>query len=209
MAEQTDLGYTIIQAAVPKLSGDKKVMEKVKKYLDYIKERDGNWIRVERVLRIPVNQSAGRYLSKFYTELRDNAKLWANKCPECKRIIFPPRISCGKCKIKIEDKEENWVELSPKGTLIMASVDVEKERDWVTTKEIGYNNPRATIRLDGGDKYTYIEHLLEEGVADKVMKGIVKEGTIVEAVFRPREERKGTIEDIEYFRIIEGQKEEI
>ena len=95
------------------------------------------------------------------------------------------------------------MELSAKGTLIMASVIVEKERDWVSGKEIGYDNPTASIRLDGGDENTYIDHLLEEGAEDKVMKGIVKEGTRVEAVFRPREERKGTMEDILYFRVIE------
>lgn len=205
MSDKTiGLDYTEIEVDVPRLSGDEKSMEIGRKYLKYIKERDGDWIRVERVFHLPVRQSAGRYLSKFYTELRDNARIWANRCPECKRIIFPPRISCGKCKIKIEDRDENWLELSTKGTVIMSSVVEEKERDWVTTKSVGYDNPTTSIRLDGGDEDTYIDHLLEMEAADKVIDGTIKEGTRVEAVFKPREERIGTIEDILHFRVIEG-----
>ena len=76
----------------------------------------------------------------------------------------------------------------------------EHEIDRVTKQVVGEPNPNAFIRLDGGDQFTLLGHLLEEDVdVDKVKL----EETRVQAVWKPRKERIGKMSDIKYFKIIE------
>ena len=141
---------------------------------------------------VPYKWSAGHFLGRFFRELRDNARLVANKCPKCGRILFPPRIVCGRCHVRAA---EDWVELGPKGTVY----DYTKVYYPMTDSSTGKPRPEpyihGTIELDGGG---LIQHYLEEPDIEKV-----KVGMRVEAVFKPREERKGSPLDIRYFRTIE------
>ena len=74
------------------------------------------------------------------------------------------------------------------------------EKDRVTKEVVGDSNPNTFIRLDGGDEFTFIGHLLEEGIdLDKVEVG----KTRVQAVWKPKEEREGKMRDIRYFKVIE------
>ena len=157
-------------------------------------------IGVESIYSIRLQEDAGLYLSRFYIWLRDSGEIWANRCPKCKRFVIPPRVVCGFCKLKIEDTKENWVKLSDKGTVIQFFHITEHEIDRVTKKTIGDPNPNAFIRLDGGDEYTILGHLLEEGID---LEKITPEKTRVQAVWKPQPDRKGRMTDIKYFKIIE------
>jgi len=127
-------------------------------------------------------------------------EIWANKCPKCGRIVLPPRVVCGFCKVKIEDEEQNWVKLKDTGVVTQCYSISEHEIDRVTKQVVGEPNPNAFIRLDGGDQFTLLGHLLEEDVdVDKVKL----EETRVQAVWKPRKERIGKMSDIKYFKIIE------
>jgi uncharacterized OB-fold protein len=64
--------------------------------------------------------------------MRDKEEIWAVKCPSCKRVLFPPEIVCGMCKIRIEDKDENWIKLGNEGTVVNFLAHILEETD--TTK---------------------------------------------------------------------------
>ena len=87
---------------------------------------------VEQIIELPFTESAGHYISKFLTKIRDEGKITANQCPKCHRIVLPPRIVCAFCKVEIEDKPENWVELPDKGTVTECMGIDDREIDAVT-----------------------------------------------------------------------------
>jgi len=158
------------------------------------------FIVIESIFDGKHQESAGSYLSRFYTRLRDRGEIWANKCPECGRIVLPPRIVCGFCKVKIEDSHEAWVKLQDEGTIVQFLFVTEHEIDQVTKEVIGDPNPNVFVRLDGGDQFSILAHLLEEGIdLDRIVIG----KTRVRAVWRPLEERTGKMTDIHYFKIID------
>ena len=143
--------------------------------------------------------SYGEFLSRYFNLMKEKEEIWANRCNKCGRIAFPPIIVCGYCKIRIEDKEKNWVKLGNKGTVLSYFVTSEKGRDRSTGALLGASRPVAYVRPDGGDEYTLLPHYLEETDLSKVHVGMK-----VEAVWKPREERRGRMSDILYLRTIEG-----
>ena len=152
---------------------------------------------VEQIIELPFTESAGHYISKFLTKIRDEGKITANKCPKCHRIVLPPRIVCAFCKVEIEDKPENWVELPDKGTVTDCMGIDDREVDAVTGEFIGTLNPNLFVRLDGGDKWTILAHIAEETDASKYPPG-----ARVQAVWKPQKERVGKMSDIRFFRLI-------
>ena len=103
----------------------------------------------------------------------------------------------GRCKIRIEDRRENWIELGDRGSVISYTLTEEREVDRATGKMIGDYYPCAFIRLDGGDEWTLLAHFLGEENLDDLSVGMR-----VQAVWKPKEERRGRMTDILYFRKI-------
>lgn len=160
------------------------------------KEPEEN-LYVEQIVKLPFTESAGRYMSKFLTSIRDEGRIIANKCPKCHRIVLPPRIVCGFCKVEIEDRPENWVQLADMGTVTDCMTIDERETDAVTGEFVGTPNPHLFIRLDGGDEWTILGHIAEEMDANKYQPG-----ARVQAVWKPKKERTGKLSDIKFFRLI-------
>src|SRR3989304_4301726 len=77
-------------------------------------------IRVPHRLTASWREPAGVYVNRLFLSIRDKKQLLGIKCPSCGAVWFPPEIVCGRCKIRIEDKEENWVKLGARGTLLAA-----------------------------------------------------------------------------------------
>lgn len=137
-------------------------------------------------IKVPYQWTVGVTGSRFFTELRDNQKIWGTKCPKCQKTFVPPRKTCPKCFAPIGE----WVELSPKGTVTTFTI--------VRYTEPGLHPMEAPfaygiIQLDGAD--TGLLHLLGE-----VDLASIRSGMRVEAVFRT--EREGNLLDIKYFRPI-------
>lgn len=153
---------------------------------------------VDSIQDLSYKMSAGRYLSRYYVGLRDEGKIWANKCPNCGIIILPPRVVCVFCKVTVADKKENWVQLSDKGTIISSFTMARRDIDPFTGEMQGLDNPHIYIRLDGGDERTIFVHILDSTQAVKVRPGMR-----VQAVWKPRELRIGRLTDIQCFRLIE------
>ena len=135
-------------------------------------------------IKMPYNWSVGETGSRFFTELRDNKKIWGTKCPSCGKVFLPPKKNCPFCMVQIKE----WVEIEPKGVLETYTV-------------VSYRSPvmpevegpvmYGIVKLDGCD--TGLVHLLGE-----VDPKNIKTGMRVEAVFR--QESKGNILDIAYFK---------
>lgn len=140
---------------------------------------------VPGAIHVPYKYAVGATNSKFLTEIRDNKKLMAIKCPECNRVYMPPRSTCGGCFGTLKD----WVEVSSKGTVISYTVAQYSEPCQPYPPPTVY----AIIQLDGAD--TGMPHILSEVDFEKLRIGMR-----VEAIFK--EKRGGNILDIKYFKPI-------
>lgn len=127
--------------------------------------------------------TVGNTGQKFLTEIRENKQIMGIKCPSCKKIYVPPRTHCPTCFARMSE----WVKLSGKGTLETFTIVRYKEE--YMTKEPPY--AYGVIKLDGAD--SGIVHFIGGVDLNKI-----KVGVKMEPVFK--EERVGSILDIEYFK---------
>jgi uncharacterized OB-fold protein len=149
-------------------------------------------------------EPAGVFVNRMLLAMRDKQELWAVKCPSCNRVLFPPEPVCGLCKIRVEDKDENWIKLGNEGTLVnfyhvTGSREIDPSTGWIPRGQS--SNPIGFIRPDGGNEWTVLAHILEETDTKKLHPGMR-----VKAVWKPRGERKGLMSDIEFWRIAEVEK---
>jgi len=127
--------------------------------------------------------STGATGTKFLTEIRDNKKILGIKCPSCGKVYVPPRLHCPTCFVRMSE----WVELSGKGTL--SSYTIVRYQEPYMPKEPPF--AYGVIQMEGAD--TGMAHFLGEVDLDKI-----KIGMRLEPVFK--EEREGSILDIDYFK---------
>lgn len=134
----------------------------------------------------------GRYTygiagERFFRELKENARIMGARCAHCNITYVPPRLYCERCFAELEE----WVEVPATGVVHTFSVvyyDLEEQP--LAEPEI-----IAFIQLDDADGG--LVHRLGEVAPEDVYVGMP-----VEAVFKPPEEREGSITDIRYFRPI-------
>lgn len=138
----------------------------------------------------PFDYAVGMHGSKFFTELRDNKRLLGVRCPKCNKVYVPPRGVCGPCFEELND----FVEIGPRGVIgtytILRFAFIDPETGHQKPVPYGY----GFIKLDGAN--TLFQHYIDIEDEKKI-----KVGARVEAVFA--DERKGTIRDILYFRVID------
>jgi len=153
----------------------------------------------EEVLILPANwnlpfrHTAGRFASRFFRELRDNQKIYGVRCPQCRRVLLPPRPFCERCFAAIAE----WVEVGSQGTLEAFTI--------CYVPFLGLPQPPVAmimVKLDGAD--TSLQHILGGvDLSDPAKaKELVRIGMRVEAVWR--DERRGEIGDIQHFRPVAG-----
>ena len=138
----------------------------------------------------PFDYAIGMYGSKFFKELKENKRLLGVKCPACKKVYVPPRGVCGAC---FEEMTE-FVEVGPNGTIgsftILRYAFIDPETGEPKPIPYGY----GFIKLDGAD--TLFQHYINIEDESKI-----RIGARVELVWA--KERKGSIRDIEYFRVVD------
>jgi uncharacterized OB-fold protein len=117
-------------------------------------------------------------------------KLIGRHCPECGRVLIPPRMFCENCFCGTN----RWVDLEDTGTVITYSLC------YVTWDMIRLEEPQipAVVEIDGASRGMGIMHMLGE-----VKPKAVKIGMRVQAVWKPADERTCAITDIAYFRPLE------
>lgn len=112
--------------------------------------------------------------SRFFRELRDNARIMGAKCTKCGMVYCPPRTDCSDCYEPTE-----WVELSNEGTVITRTKVHFSTSQFLSS--VPYNC--AYIKLDGADTWMFQNIDAEE----------INPGDRVKAVFR--EKRTGHMSD--------------
>lgn len=137
----------------------------------------------------PFNYAIGMYGSKFFKELKEK-RFVGVKCPKCGKVYVPPRRVCGECYVEMDE----FVQVGPGGKIgtftILRYAFIDPETGVQKPVPYGY----GFIHLDGAD--TYFQHYIDIQDEKKI-----KIGARVEPVFA--ENRKGTIRDVEYFRVVE------
>ena len=159
-------------------------------------------IRVPQRVTLRWKEPAGLFANRAFLLMRDKAELWAVRCPLCERVLFPPEIVCGMCKIRIEDIDDNWVKLGNEGTLlnfykVTGHREIEPNTGWHPKGQT--YGPIGLIRPDGGNDWTVLAQVLEEKDVTRLRKGMR-----VQAVWKPREERNGLMSDIRFWKTMEG-----
>lgn len=131
---------------------------------------------------------AGVAISRYLAELRDG-RIVGIRCRTCRRIVVPPRVVCEWCWEPMDE----WVYLQDTGTVNTYSICYIR---WDASRSKEPQIP-AVIDIDGASKGVGILHLLDEVDPDNVRIGMK-----VKAVWKPTEERTGSITDIRYFKPI-------
>lgn len=138
----------------------------------------------------PFQYAVGIYGSKFFKELKERRVFLGIRCPRCQKVYVHPRKVCGECFVEMRD----FVEVGPLGRIgtftILRYAFIDPETGEQKPVPYGY----GFIKLDGAD--TLFQHYISIEEEDKV-----RIGARVEPVFAA--ERKGTLKDILYFRIID------
>ncbi len=153
-------------------------------------------ISMPMIVDVPYRFAAGKYMSRFLIELKDNGRFLGIRCPSCNRVQMPPRIVCAACHVK----NTEWVELGQEGTLAGFTIMYLPLTDPTTGKLHKPPFTYGSVRLDGCD--SVIDHLVNiEPDVNKIWIGMR-----MKAVLRSKEKRTGDLSDILYFDPIEGQK---
>jgi uncharacterized OB-fold protein len=120
---------------------------------------------------------------KFFRTMKDEGRILGTYCPECDHTYVPATVFCERCLSKLE----KWVDVGTKGEVVTFTIlNVGLDGSPLEKPEL-----IVFVRFsDGG-----LIHHLGEVELDKVEIGMT-----VEAVFKPKEERVGSILDIQYFK---------
>jgi uncharacterized OB-fold protein len=128
----------------------------------------------------------GRAGEAYFRTLKDKGTFLGACCNACRITYVPPRIYCEKCFARLE---ESYIEVGVRGavhtfTVLYKNLDgSRKEKPLIM----------AMVELDGTDGG--VVHCLGGVEPEEVYIGME-----VEAVLKPKAERRGAITDIEYFK---------
>lgn len=78
-------------------------------------------ITIEQHWDIHYRHPAGRTGSEFLRALRQR-RLVGRRCPECRRVLLPPRAFCDRCFVATDE----WVEVGPEGVLEAFTIVAQK-----------------------------------------------------------------------------------
>ena len=138
-------------------------------------------------LPVTSRYTAGIAGEKFFRAIKDEGKILGTTCENCDITYVPGRIFCERCMGELSE----WQDVGTTGeiytfTLLYENLDGSHREEPLIV---------AFIRMaDGGLIHQLGEVELEDITFDMP----------VEAVFKPKAEREGSILDIQYFRPISG-----
>jgi uncharacterized protein len=150
--------------------------------------REGRTLFTEWEPNARYSWDAGVAIGRYLHELKAG-RLMGVCCDQCRRIVIPPRTFCEWCFKPMDD----WVPLPDTGTVNTFSLC------YVTWDMQYLDEPQipAVIDIDGTRPSVGIMHMLGDVNPDDVRIGMR-----VQAVWKPPEEREGSILDIRHFRPI-------
>jgi len=130
--------------------------------------------------------SAGEAMSRFLEELQ-RGRLIARTCKGCDRILFPPRMFCELCF----RPTDAWTYVLDTGTIETYSISYLD----TNAKRISVPILVGVVSLDGASPTMGLMHYFGEMTPEDLRIGMR-----VKAVWRPPEERRGSVLDLAYFR---------
>jgi hypothetical protein len=160
--------------------------------------RDGKVLFTEWQPNAHYAWDAGVAIGRYLRELKAG-QLMGVRCNQCNRTVIPPRVFCEWCYRPMDE----WVPLPDTGTVNTFSLC------YVTWDMQQLTEPiiSAVIEIDGTHPSVGIMHLLGEidpAAVQARQNGEdpagMRIGMRVQAVWKPAEERTGSILDIRYFR---------
>ena len=124
---------------------------------------------------------------RFFRAIKDEGAILGTRCPNCERTYVPAALFCARCLAQLDE----WVDVGTTGevhtfTLLYENYDGSPRED-----------PEIVVFVelaDGG-----LIHRLDEVDPEDVVIGMQ-----VEAVFKPKAERVGSILDISHFKPVGG-----
>jgi uncharacterized OB-fold protein len=135
----------------------------------------------------------GRYLAEF-----KQGRIIGKRCRKCDRIMLPPRMFCELCW----RPSDEWVFVKDTGTVNTFCIS---HVDWKAGRLDIAGGVRpftpAVIEIDGAGAGMGILHHLNEVDPHDIFIGMR-----VQAVWKPVEEREGSVADILYFKPLGQQK---
>jgi uncharacterized OB-fold protein len=156
--------------------------------------RAGRYLVTRYEAELKYSWSSGKAISRFLGGLRD-AELWGRRCAKCGRTMVPPRMYCEVCFRPTDE----WVRLRDTGRVATYSVSyVNADASRRDGEEPIFV---AVVEIDGASPLMGMLHLLGEVRFEELAVGME-----VEAVWKPKGERKGAITDIRYFRPLKGRR---
>lgn len=141
-----------------------------------------NFDRLNGIYAWDTGVAIGTYLAGL-----KRGQILGSHCPSCRRIVVPPRTVCEWCFRPMDE----YVPLKDTGTVNTFSLC------YVTWDVQRIKEPEipAVIEIDGASTLHGFMHMLGEVDPKKV-----KIGMRVKAVWKPADERVGSINDILYFK---------
>ena len=155
--------------------------------------KEGRYLLTRYETELRYSWSSGKAISRFLSGLRDG-ELWGRKCEGCGRTMVPPRMYCELCF----RPTDAWVRLQDTGRVVTYSVS-HVNAD-ASRREGEQPIIVAVVEIEGASPMMGILHVLGEASADDLAVGMR-----VEAVWKPRGERRGAITDLKYFRPVRGE----
>ncbi len=130
----------------------------------------------------------GRAGEKFFRAIKERGQFLGTRCEKCDLVYVPPRIYCEECMARLEN---NYLQVSTKGvvhtfTLCYEGIDGNK-----------LEKPQLIAMINLEDTDGGLVHFLGEVEPKDMYIGMP-----VEAVFKPKKDRRGDILDIKYFKPI-------
>ncbi len=139
------------------------------------------------------------YALTTYLEGFKAGKIRGSKCPHCGRMMIPARSFCELCNL---NGVHDYYDLADTGTVLTYTIS---HVDWDSSPlPDGQVRIYAVIGIDGASEDMGLVHFLDE-----VDPKDVKIGMRVQAVWKPAEEREGTVTDIKYFKPLAEEPAEI
>ena len=120
---------------------------------------------------------------RFFRTIMNDGRILGTRCPHCEIIYVPAVAFCERCLAELDE----WVDVGTTGE--------------VHTFTFLYDNYDGTPRQT--PEVVAFVHLGDGGLVHRlgeVELQDVEMGMIVEAIFKPKSERTGSILDIDYFR---------
>jgi uncharacterized OB-fold protein len=154
--------------------------------------KQGKSFKVTYAPKLRYEWDTGQAISRYLAELKEG-RLIARSCRQCERVMIPPRMFCERCFRPTDD----WIYVKDTGRIVTFSLC------YVSWDVRRLKQPQipAVIEIDGASPGMGILHVVKKVTAKRVHIGMA-----VQAAWKPKGQRTGSVTDIAYWEPIKKSK---